>query len=150
LNTLGACFGAGAAAVSLMAAFYPALLRFPPPKHAGGTPLRHSTRFLRDRYVWLTGGLLICQSGTEITLAGFTTTYLVTEFQAPLADAALALTGLWVTVTLARLALRFSGHRIVQVSSAIALAGVSGLVLSQSFAATFTISVLERLAHRMR
>ncbi len=160
LNLLGMYFGIGALLIpfgvgSLLArtglepiliasaiacaliGLYPATLVFPPAKHTGEIPLAHSARFLRDPYVLVTGALLFCQSGTELTLAGYTTTFLIDELHVSVSEASFALTALWVTVTLsriglARLSLRYTGHQIVRSSAAIAFAGVAGLLLSRS------------------
>ena len=162
LNLLGVFFGLGAllvpsamgvlagrtelsvilAATAMICAavgVWPAMLAFPPAKHAGHVAFGDAARLLGDPLMLVTAGLLFFQAGNEVLLAGYTTTFLASELGAPVSQASWLLTLLWVTVIaarlgLARVALWIPGHRIVLAGGAISGVGALLLITAQSLA----------------
>jgi len=127
-STAGLCAAAGG---------YAALLAFPGAKNPDPRRRAGTVSLLRTRSVQVTMLLLFFQSGNEVILAGYTTTFLTRDLGVGVRAASWALTGLWATVILARLglarlALVWSGDRIVMVSAAAALLGALLLAASHS------------------
>jgi len=160
LTLLGAFFGVGAfalpfvlgllveslgytaviaalSAVPALVLAYVLLVRLPSPKQEQGFPLALATRLVRDPTVLLLGLILFFESGMEITVGGWTTTY-VNDVLALPPDRALYLLSLyWVGMTAARLVLgttlrRLATGRILLPSFALAFAGASLLLLARS------------------
>jgi fucose permease len=124
-----------AALLSLSAGLYAATLEFPPGKHATQgqprMPLGHRLVLI------LTAAMLFFQSGNEVMLAGYTTTFLVRELSMSMPAASWGLTALWVSISLMRLllirlALRFPGHTIVLAGSFATLLGCTLLLMART------------------
>jgi FHS family glucose/mannose:H+ symporter-like MFS transporter len=84
--------------------------------------------------------LLFLQSGSEIVLAGYTTTYVMETLHAPVTTANWLLTSLWISVMLARLVLArilpgASGHTVLIGSALCSAAGAAAFLLAQSLEA---------------
>src|SRR5437764_669934 len=60
-----------------------ALTPFPAPKQAQGFPLVAAKRLLRDPVLLTFGLMLFLESGMEVTVGGWTTTYFKEELQTP-------------------------------------------------------------------
>jgi len=116
---------------------YTLLVRFPSPKQPQGFPLRDAVRLTRDPVLLLLGLILFFESGMEITMGGWTATYLNDVLALP-ADRALYFFSLyWVGMTSARLLLgtRLSGlapQRVLLPSLATAFVGALLLLLGNS------------------
>jgi len=149
---------AGVGALVLLPFAFMALAVFPAPKQAQGFPIADAGRLVRDRLLLLMGFMLFLESGIEITVGGWTSTF-VTEVLAVRARNALIILSLyWLGMMLARVALgsilrRRSAFGVLYVCLTIALAGAALLLTTRSagvaaagvfmlgvgFAATFPI-----------
>jgi FHS family glucose/mannose:H+ symporter-like MFS transporter len=126
------------ALVALVLLLY-AAIRFPEPKQPQGIPLRQATGLLRDRVLVLLGLILFFESGMEITVGGWTATYVNQELaQSP--ERALYLLSLyWLGMTGARLVLGWLLGRASPVAvlfSSLGVAFVGALVLIGARTAT--------------
>ena len=149
---------AGVGALVLLPFAFMALAVFPAPKQAQGFPIADAGRLVRDRLLLLMGFMLFLESGIEITVGGWTSTF-VTEVLAVRARNALIILSLyWLGMMLARVALgsilrRRSAFGVLYVCLTVALAGAALLLTTRSagvaaagvfmlgvgFAATFPI-----------
>ena len=160
LNLLAVFFGVGAAGVPLVLALLigrfshaaliagvgalgmlpfavMAMTSFPPPKQAQGFPLAAAARLLRDPLMLLMGVMLFLQSGMEITVGGWTSTFVKDELAAPERSGLVLVSLYWAGMMLGRLAIGtiFSGvspFRILYSCLTIALAGTAILLATQS------------------
>jgi MFS transporter, FHS family, glucose/mannose:H+ symporter len=151
LNLLGVFFGIGAMGVpfalgalmnrysqsSLVAAVGAFVLvpftvilvsGFPAPKQPQGFPIAAAGRIVRDRLLLLMGFMLFLESGLEITVGGWTSTFVTEELAVPARNALIILSLYWMGMMLARLALgyilrRRSAFGVLYVCLAIAFAG---------------------------
>lgn len=159
LNLLGVSFGVGAMAVPfalgvlinrysqstivagvgvlvLVVLVFIALTAFPAPKQAQGFPIAAAGRLVRDKLILLMGVMLFLQSGIEITVGGWTSTFVSEVLAVPPRNALIILSLYWMGMMLARLALgyllrRTSAFRALYVCIVIALVG-SALLLTTS------------------
>ena len=157
LNLLGVSFGVGAMAVPfalgvlinrysqgaivagvgllvLLVFVFIAFTVFPAAKQPQGFPIADAGRLVRDKLILLMGVMLFLQSGIEITVGGWTSTFVTEELAVPPRSALIILSLYWMGMMLARLALgyllrRTSPFRALYVCLAIALAG-SALLLT--------------------
>ena len=160
LNLLGVFFGVGAMGVPFVLALltgrfsHPAMIAgvgalvlvplaviamvsFPPPKQAQGFPLAAAGRLLRDPLMLLMGVMLFLESGMEITVGGWTSTFVKEELAVPDRSALLLLSLYWAGMMLARLAIGtvlsgLSPFRILYSCLTIALAGAALLLTTHS------------------
>ena len=160
LNLLGAFFGVGAVGVpfvlgmlierysqaSMLAAVGVLLLIpigliaiavFPAPKQPQGFPIAQAGQLLRDPVLLLMGVLLFFESGNEITVGGWTSTFVTEELSAPARQALLILSLYWTGMTLARFALGYILRRtaalaVLYACLAIALGGALLLLTTRS------------------
>jgi fucose permease len=179
LNLLGIFFGVGAVGVPfVLAAFgggfaqstpvafvgalvlFPviliALTPFPAPKQPQGFPIAAAGRIARDPLLLLMGFMLFLESGMEITVGGWTSTYVNEELAVPPQRALVILSLYWLGMMLARLALGtvfravspvkamyacisigLAGAVVLLNTGIPALAAVSVFMLGVGFAATF-------------
>ncbi|HVE70848.1 MAG TPA: MFS transporter [Thermoanaerobaculia bacterium] len=92
------------AAVAMSLAFI-GVTRYPAPKQAQGFPIAEGIRLLRDPVLLLFGLILFLESGVELTVGGWTTTFFSEELGLT-ADRALVFLSLyWLGMMLARIAL---------------------------------------------
>jgi FHS family glucose/mannose:H+ symporter-like MFS transporter len=159
LNLLGVSFGVGAMAVPfalgvlinrysqsaivagvgvlvLLVFLFIAFTVFPAPKQPQGFPIADAGRLVRDKLILLMGIMLFLQSGIEITVGGWTSTFVTEELAVPPRSALIMLSLYWMGMMLARLALGYilrytSPFRALYVCLAIAVAG-SALLLTTS------------------
>jgi MFS transporter, FHS family, glucose/mannose:H+ symporter len=160
LNLLGVFFGVGAMGVPLVLAALTgrfthgtliavvgalgliplaviASARFPGPKQAQGFPIAAAGNLVRDGVLLLMGLMLFVQSGLEITMGGWTSTFVSEELGVAERPALLILSLYWMGMMLARVALGFILRRAPAVpvlygSLAIALAGAALLLTTRS------------------
>jgi MFS transporter, FHS family, glucose/mannose:H+ symporter len=118
---------AGIGAVVAIPLAFHAAIRFPAPKQPQGVPLRRLAAMAGDPVLVLLGLILFFQSGMEITVGGWTTTYFHDEL-AVASDRALYFLSLyWLGMTGARLVL---GWLLRRVAPAPVLLGSMGLALA--------------------
>ena len=168
LNLLGVFFGAGAVGVpfalatlsgrfsqSALIAGVGALVivplavigvtRFPAPKQPQGFPIATAGGLLKDRLLLLMGLMLFLESGIEITVGGWTSTFVKEELAVAAGTALMLLSLYWLGMMLARVALgsilrRTSHFSVLYACLAIALAG-SALLLTTRNVTVATIGV---------
>ena len=179
LNLLGVFFGVGAVGVpfilatlsgqfahsTLIAAvgamvLVPFLLiastPFPAPKQPQGFPIAAAGKLLRDPMLFLMGFMLFLESGMEITVGGWTSTFVNEELAVAPQRALVILSFYWLGMMLARLALGtflkgvapvkamftciafgLVGALLLLNTNSATVAGVSVFMLGIGFAATF-------------
>lgn len=84
-----------------------AVIVFPPPKQAQGFPLATASKLLRDPILITMGLMLFLESGMEITVGGWSTTFFKEELQIPPQRALVYLSLYWLGFMLTRTALGF-------------------------------------------
>jgi len=142
---------------------------FPAPKQAQGFPLGDAGRLLRDPVLLLMGLMLFLESGMEITVGGWTSTFFKEELQVPEQRALVYLSLYWMGMMLARIALGwllrraaparvlfgclaigFVGALLLLGTRSASLAALGVFLLGCGFAATFPVVlgfVGDRYAH---
>ncbi|MGH7604376.1 MAG: MFS transporter [Gemmatimonadaceae bacterium] len=139
LNLLGAFFGVGAVGVpfvlgmlidrytqaAMLAGVGAVLLipivmitvaAFPAPKQPQGFPIAQAGKLLRDPLLLLMGVILFFESGNEITVGGWTSTFVTEELGAPARNALLILSLYWTGMTVARFALGYILRRAAAIA----------------------------------
>lgn len=108
-----------------------ALTRFPEPKQAQGFPIADAGKLIRDPVFLLMGFMLFLESGMEITVGGWTSTFFNEELAVPARAALIFLSLYWMGMMLARLSLGAILPRIpaIRVLYACILAGLVGAAL---------------------
>jgi len=162
LNLLGAFFGVGAVGVpfalgmlidrytqpAILAAVGAVLLvpivmlivaEFPAPKQAQGFPIAQAGKLIGDPLLLLMGLMLFFESGNEITVGGWTSTFITEDLAAPARTALLILSLYWTGMTVARFALgyilqRASATAVLYTGIAIAIAGALLMLTTHSLA----------------
>jgi fucose permease len=168
LNLLGVFFGVGAVGVPFVLAMLIgrfsqsaliagvgalvavplviiAVTGFPAPKHPQGFPIAAAGGLLKDPLMLLMGLMLFLESGLELTVGGWTSTFVREELAVTAGNALIILSLYWLGMMLARIALgsillRSSHFVVLYVCLVIALAG-SALLLTGRSAAVATIGV---------
>jgi MFS transporter, FHS family, glucose/mannose:H+ symporter len=134
------------------------LLRFPKPKHEQGFPIAEGVGLTKEVTLLLFGLILFIQSGMEMTIGGWSATFLIEEVQIDAQRAVLYLSLFWFGMVFARLVLGallkyIPAKTVLRISLFIAFAGslmmlyggrvwsaVLGLVLvGIGFAAVFPV-----------
>jgi fucose permease len=145
------------ALVALVPAYY-AAIRFPAPKQPQGFPLRHAAGLLRDPVLVLLGVILFFESGMEITVGGWTATYVNQELALSPEWALYLLSLYWLGMTGARwvlgwllkrastvaillssLGVAFAGALILIGARTTVSAGAGTLLTGAGFAAVFPV-----------
>jgi fucose permease len=162
LNLLGVFFGVGAVGVPFLLAtmggsfqhstlvasvgalvVIPLLLiaatPFPAPKQPQGFPIAAAGRLAKDPLLLLMGFMLFLESGMEITVGGWTSTFVNEELAVPERTALIVLSLYWLGMMLARVMLgtilkNASPVRVMYVCIAIGLAGAMMLLNTHSVA----------------
>ena len=116
-----------------------AVARFPAPKQPQGFPIAAAGKLVRDPLLLLMGLMLFLESGMEITVGGWTSTFVSEELAVPARDALIILSLYWMGMMLARLGVgyilrRSSAFTVLYSSLAIALAGALLLLTTHSVA----------------
>ena len=179
LNLLGVFFGIGAVGVpfvlatmsgsfsnaTLIAAvgllvlvpfLYIALTPFPAPKQPQGFPIAAAGRLTRDPLLFLMGFMLFLESGMEIMVGGWTSTFVNEELAVKARTALVVLSLYWLGMMLARLALGtifrnappvrvvyvcistgFIGALTLLMTRSVSIAALGVFMLGVGFAATF-------------
>ncbi len=114
-------------------------IKFPSPKHEQGFPLADGLKLTREGTLLLFGLVLFMQSGLEMTMGGWSATYLSEEINIQPRQSVLFLSLFWLGLIFARIALtgillHVSKFAVMMTSFAVAFAGVVMLLLSQSLA----------------
>lgn len=130
---------AGIGVLVALVLLYYAAIRFPEPKQPQGFPLRQAVGLLRDPALVLLGVILFFESGMEITVGGWTATYINQELTLPPERALYLLSLYWLGMTGARLALgrllkRVSPVAVLLSSLGVAFAGALILIGAQTTA----------------
>ncbi len=132
--------------VALVLPYY-AAIRFPEPKQPQGVPLRQAAGLLRDPTLVLLGVILFFESGMEMTVGGWTATYVNQELVLSPERALYLLSLYWLGMTVARLALgwllkRVSSVAVLLSSLGVAFAGALILIGAQTTASAGTGTLL--------
>jgi fucose permease len=149
---------AGIGALVALVLVYYAAIRFPEPKQPQGFPLRHAAALFRDPVIVLLGAILFFESGMEITVGGWTATYVNQELLLSPERALYLLSLYWlgmtgarlivgsllkrvstVTVLLSSLGVAFVGALVLIGARTTASAGAGTLLAGAGFAAVFPI-----------
>jgi MFS transporter, FHS family, glucose/mannose:H+ symporter len=130
---------AGVGALVLVPLAVIAMTSFPLPKQAQGFPIAAAGRLLRDPLMLLMGVMLFFQSGMEITVGGWTSTFVKEELAVPERSALILLSLYWAGMTLARLVIGtvlggVSPFRVLFFCLTIAFAGAAMLLATHSVA----------------
>jgi FHS family glucose/mannose:H+ symporter-like MFS transporter len=136
---------AGVGALMVVPLVIIAATGFPAPKQPQGFPIAAAGGLLRDPLMLLMGVMLFLESGLELTVGGWTSTFVHEELAVEAGKALVILSLYWLGMMLARIALgsilrRMSHVTVLYGCLAIALAG-SALLLTASSAATATLGV---------
>jgi fucose permease len=132
--------------------------RFPTPKHAQGFPLAAAKGLLRDPILLTFGVMLFLESGMEITIGGWTSTFFKEELQVADQRALVYLSLYWLGMTIGRMALSglvrlvspsrllfggvavaFGGALLLITTRDPTFAAVGVFLLGLGFAATFPV-----------
>ncbi|UCG28302.1 MAG: MFS transporter [Bacteroidales bacterium] len=111
------------------------LLKFPAPKHEQGFPLREGIGLTRETTLLLFGLMLFIQSGMEMTVGGWSATFLNKELNIEASKSVLILSLFWMGLILARLSLgkilnHIAKSKVLLSSLFIAIAGSLFMLLS--------------------
>ncbi len=162
LNLLGVFFGVGAVGVPFVLATLTgrfsqsaliagvgtlvvvpfvviAVSRFPIPKQPQGFPIAAAGGLLKDPLLLLMGVMLFLESGIELTVGGWISTFVKEELDVEAGKALILLSLYWLGMMLTRIALgrilrRASHFSVLYVCLAIALAGAALLLTTHSVA----------------
>ena len=129
---------AGIGALLLIPIAMTVMTVFPPPKQAQGFPLADARRLLGDRVLLLMGLMLFLESGMEIAVGGWTTSYFINELGVSSRAATAHLTMYWLGMMLARLGL---GSLLRRAAPALVLFACIGVALAGSLLLVSTSSV---------
>jgi fucose permease len=102
---------AGIAALGLVPLAATAVTRFPSPKQAQGLPLASARRLLGDPILLAFGAMLFLESGMEITVGGWTSTFVKDELQVGDRNALVYLSLYWLGMMVGRTTLGFTLRR---------------------------------------
>jgi fucose permease len=128
---------AGIGALVLVPLAVIATITFPPPKQAQGFPIADAGRLIRDPMMLLMGLMLFLESGLELMVGGWTSTFVSEELAVGERTALVVLSLYWAGMMLARLAVgtvlsRVSPFRILYTCLTIAMAGAALLLTTRS------------------
>jgi len=163
LNLLGVFFGIGAVGVPFLLAtmsgsfsnatliagvgflvlvpfLYVAVTPFPAPKQPQGFPIAAAGRLMRDPLLLLMGFMLFLESGMEITVGGWTSTFVNEELAVKARTALVVLSLYWMGMMLARLALgtifrSVPPVRVLYICLSIGLIGAMTLLMTRNLPA---------------
>lgn len=114
-----------------------ALTRFPEPKQAQGFPIADAGKLIRDPVFQLMGLMLFLESGMEITVGGWTSTFFNEELAVSARTALIFLSLYWLGMMLARLSLgvilpRIQAIRVLYACIVVGLVGAGLLLTTRS------------------
>ncbi|GAP69702.1 fucose permease [Bacteroidales bacterium 6E] len=109
-------------------------ISFPGAKHSQGVPLKESTGLLKETLLLLLGMMLFIQSGLEMVISGWSSTYFSESFHTSPREAVLLLSVYWLALMIARIILgkilvNANHTRVLNMGLIIALAGTILMVL---------------------
>ncbi len=112
-------------------------LKFPPPKHEQGFPVSEGIQLVKEPSLLLFGMILFFQSGLEMTVSGWSATFVHEELDIQARQSVLYLSFYWLGLIFARIAIsellrKVSMNRVMTFSMLLSVAASTGLVLSQS------------------
>jgi MFS transporter, FHS family, glucose/mannose:H+ symporter len=160
---------AGVGVVVLGALAFIAVTRFPAPKQAQGFPIAEGARLVRDPVLLVFGLMLFLESGVELTVGGWASTFFRDELRVTGERALVFLSLYWLGMMLARLvlggvlrhtaparallaciAVALVGAALMIGTTGLAAAAIGVFLLGVGFAATFPVVlgfVGDRYAH---
>lgn len=114
-----------------------ALVRYPEAKHAEGFPVKEALALAREKPILLFGAILFMQSGLEMTMGGWTSTYLDQEIGMSGSRAVLYLSFYWAGMMVARTGLgkllgSIGSYKILYGSLSISLVGAILMITAWS------------------
>jgi FHS family glucose/mannose:H+ symporter-like MFS transporter len=124
--------------ITLLSGIYFLIIKFPPPKQAGGVPFSKSLNLIKDKVI-LTIALFLCfQSGFEAIINNWTTTYLISRLSITPSSALYALTSFVAGMVIMRLLMgsilrSVSPARLLLVFFILAFSGLMLLNTGHSF-----------------
>jgi len=107
------------------------VLKFPAPKHEQGFPVRDGLNLLKEPSLLLFGMILFIQSGLEMTVSGWSATFMNEELGIPARQSVLYLSMYWLGLIIARLTISdiLKRSSMKKVMTASLFLGVSGSLL---------------------
>ena len=96
---------AGVGALIVLPWLFFVFLKFPSPKHEQGFPIAEGVRLTKESTLLLFGFILFIQSGMEMTVGGWSATFLIEEIHVDAQRAVLLLSLFWFSMVFARLIL---------------------------------------------
>lgn len=128
---------AGIGVMVLFPLVFFAMISFPAPKIRQGFPIRQGIGLLKDRRLVILGLILFFESGMEITIGGWVSSFFNQEFHIHLDKAVLLMSFYWLGMMGARIFLntllkKYSPEVILLYSIGIAFAGSLLLIFSQN------------------
>ena len=111
------------------------ILKFPAPKHEKGFPIKDGIMLVREPVLILFGLILFIQSGLEMTVSGWSATFMHEELNLPARQSVLYLSFYWLGLIAARAVIsellkKFSMTMVMNLSMVISIAASSILILS--------------------
>lgn len=147
---------AGVGALVLVPLVFIAVTQFPAPKQPQGFPIADAGRLFRDPLLLLMGFMLFLESGMEITVGGWTSTFVNEQLDVSARSALIILSLYWMGMMLARLALgsvlrkappirvlyaclttALAGAVVLLMTRSVSIAALGVFMLGVGFAATF-------------
>jgi len=133
--------------LSLFAALFFSLIKFPPPKQVHGVPISEGLKLLKDNVLILIAFFLFCQSSFEGIINNWTTTYLLDQLSIPQSNALYALSLYVVGMAVMRLLIgsvlrAISSRNILYISYGLLFAGCMLLKSGISFPMSVTGLIL--------
>ncbi|HET9777387.1 MAG TPA: MFS transporter [Gemmatimonadaceae bacterium] len=127
----------GVGALVLIVLAFLAVAVFPAPKQPQGFPIADAGKLVRDPLLLLMGLMLFLESGMEISVGGWTSTFVSEVLAVPARKALMILSLYWAGMMLARLALGYilrktSAFIVLYACLAIALVGAALLLTTTS------------------
>lgn len=110
-------------------------LKFPSPKHGQGFPVKDGLKLVKEPALLLFGLILFIQSGMEMTVSGWSATFMIKELSIQDSNSVLYLSFYWLGLIVARLIIsdilrRTSMARVMRASLSVSVAGSLLLMLS--------------------
>lgn len=112
-------------------------LKFPAPKHAQGFPVSEGLKLTREAPLLLFGLILFIQSGMEMTVSGWSATYMNEYLAISARQAVLFLSFYWTGMIFTRIAItsllqKAERRKVVLVSLLVSVAGTTIILMSNS------------------
>lgn len=129
--------------LTLVAALFFTLIKFPPPKQEQGMPLLMGVKLFKDSTIILIALFLFCQSSYEGVINNWTTTYLLNQLAVPQSSSLYALSLYVVGMAVTRLLVggvfrKLKPETVLYISFALLLAGASLIKLGGTYSLAVT------------